>query len=615
MNWHHFQAFIWLRWRLTLNGFKRSGPLSAIVEAILTVAAVAGAVVTFAIGLFIGMLALRTATPGAIMLVWDAAAAAFLFMWMAELIIELQRSEILSLDKFMHLPVSLSSAFLINYAASFVGLAINIFVPAMFGLALGLVLARGSVMLSMFPLVAAFFFVVTAITHQFRGWLASLMENKRKRRTIITMVTLTFVMLSQLPSILAWSRAPSNTTSRAIQREIGKVDRLMAERKITGDEYLRQTGEIYKKYGLKRPDYTPRARLADAQRLATIVNTAVPAGWLPYGAMALSDGKILPALLCMGGMVLIGAGSLRRSYQTTRRLYSGDFTSKKPRTTGSGSLQQTQPASSASLGKPSAAFLERSLPLISEHASAITFACLRSLIRAPESKMMLATPVIFAFLYASILRFRDPSEIARPFLAATAMAMVLFGLMQLAGNQFGLDRNGFRVFVLAPAARRDILLAKNLTLLPFAMSLGTLAVLAVEVLYPMRIDRLIAAWLQTIPMYLMFCITTNFLSILAPMPLPSGSLKPAKPKGMAVLIHLGFFVLFPLSMGLMLIPYGIEYLLHAMDTVQTIPVYFLLMLPETAVMLYIFPRILDLQGRLLQSREQKILDVVTSKVD
>ena len=40
-------------------------------------------------------------------------------------------------------------------------------------------------MLLLLPLLAAFLLMVTGITHQFRGWLASLMVNPRRRRTVI----------------------------------------------------------------------------------------------------------------------------------------------------------------------------------------------------------------------------------------------------------------------------------------------------------------------------------------------------------------------------------------------------------------------------------------------
>ena len=44
----------------------------------------------------------------------------------------------------------------------------------MVALALGLALSRGPLMLLLLPLIAAFFFMTTAITYQFQGWLASI---------------------------------------------------------------------------------------------------------------------------------------------------------------------------------------------------------------------------------------------------------------------------------------------------------------------------------------------------------------------------------------------------------------------------------------------------------
>ena len=42
----------------------------------------------------------------------------FLFFWSIGLLTELQRTEPLSLSKFLHLPVSVNGAFLINYLSS-----------------------------------------------------------------------------------------------------------------------------------------------------------------------------------------------------------------------------------------------------------------------------------------------------------------------------------------------------------------------------------------------------------------------------------------------------------------------------------------------------------------
>src|SRR5205085_8993771 len=77
-----------------------------------------------------------------------------------------------------------------------------VFLPAMLGLTIGLVFARGPAMLLVLPPLAAFLLMVTAVTYQFQGWLASLMVNQRRRRTIIVLVTGVFILICQLPNLL-----------------------------------------------------------------------------------------------------------------------------------------------------------------------------------------------------------------------------------------------------------------------------------------------------------------------------------------------------------------------------------------------------------------------------
>ena len=93
--------------------------------------------------------------------------------------------------------MSIKGAFLINYLSSLVSLNMVVFLPAMVGLSLGLAFGRGPAMLILLPLVGAFLLMVTALTYQFQGWLASLMVNQRRRRTIIVLVTMAFVLLCQ----------------------------------------------------------------------------------------------------------------------------------------------------------------------------------------------------------------------------------------------------------------------------------------------------------------------------------------------------------------------------------------------------------------------------------
>ena len=249
MNWAHLKAFVWLRWRLGVNGIRRSGPGGAIVSAIFTMMMGAGGVPTLLVGFLVGFLALRTGAPRVVMVVWDGAIVGFVLFWMIGLMSELQRSDAISLDRFLHLPVSPTSAFLINYLGSSLSLSL-VLMLGMTGLSAGLVLSRGPGMLVLFPLVAAFFLMMTAVTYQFRGWLASMMQNPRRRRTIVAAVPVLFILVFQLPNV--WNNlSPGATERRQARAEARRtketLDKDLAAGRITregtpGDVRRRRRG-------------------------------------------------------------------------------------------------------------------------------------------------------------------------------------------------------------------------------------------------------------------------------------------------------------------------------------------------------------------------------------
>jgi ABC-2 type transport system permease protein len=417
---------------------------------------------------------------------------------------------------------------------------------------------------------------VTSIGYQFRGWLASLMMNKRRRRTIMTIAGLFFVLIVQLPNILTQPWRARQRTERRMGRN---------------------------------PDF----RLEDIQNAATTINLAAPLGWLPYGAMTSAEGRVMPAILGALGLSLIAAASLRRSYVTTLRLYRGDF-GNTPRGGVQSKVKLVSESAALSAGP---VFLERQLPWMSEQASAVALACFRSLCRAPEARIMFLSPVIVGFVFGSMMLRggASPPELLRPLMATGGIGMVLLILGQLAGNQFGFDRNGFRSYVLSPAERRDVLIGKNIALAPFALGMTWIVVAIFQYAYPMRFDHFVATLVQTIPMYFLFCLIENVLSMLAPMPVAPGSLKPAKPKGIQVLIHLLFFFMFPLALSPTLIPLGMEFLLNWLGSSSWFPAYLVFILLECVAMVAVYPAVIDWQGGILEQRERRILEVVTSKTE
>jgi hypothetical protein len=566
MNGQQFRAFLWLRWRIRVNQLRRGGIANVVILAIMMVGIALLAAGLCLIFFLVGLFALGQASPAVLLYVWDGLVVAFLFFWLVGLVAELQRPESLALDKFLHLPVSLAGGFLINYFSSLFSVNLIIFVPAMVGLNLGLVFSRGPVFLLGFPLLAAFLLMVTSLTYQFQGWLAALMVNKRRRRTVIVLVTFALILLTQLPNLInfirPWEGMPEVKTPEQAQQL---------------DEQIEETFRL--------------------------VNLCVPPGWLPLGASAAAEGDVLPALLGTLGMTLIGAASLWRAYRTTVRLYTGHFT---------GGKRKKAPAPPAvRTGERPAGLLEKHLPGLSEQATAIALGSFRSLLRAPEAKMLLLTPVIMVIVFAGLF-FRgtgDMPDAVRQLMAVGGMAMILVTMFQLVGNQFGFDRNGFRVFVLCPASRRDILLGKNLGFAPLVLALCLPAVVLVECFYPMSLNLLLALLPQMVSMYLLFCLMANLLAIAAPMRVAPGAMKPAHASMIPILLQLAFILVFPFVLALTLVPLGIDLLLEA----PGVPVCLALSVVECVAIVYLYRWLLTWEGRLLQAQEQRILKIVTTK--
>ena len=136
-----------------------------------------------------------------------------------------------------------------------------------------------------------------------------------------------------------------------------------------------------------------------------------------------------------------------------------------------------------------------------------------------------------------------------------------------------------------------------------------------QAVYPMRWDHFLAALPQWISMYLLFCLLANCLSILAPMPVASGSLKPARMKGTAFLFQLVFTLLLPLVWLPTLLPLGIELGLEALGWVKGVPVFLVLSLLECVAVVYLYHLVLTRQGPWLQAREQAILKTVAAKAE
>lgn len=612
MNALHVGTFVWLRWRLFVNQLQRGGIANRVILAVLSAAACLSALGMFVGAVLAGAFLLPMASPVIQLLIWDGLAVVFLFTWFIGLLNELQRSEALTLEKFLHLPVSLAGVFILNYLSSFMSLTLLFFLPVLFGLTLGSVYGNGPAMLVQLPLAAAFIFVATALTYQFQGWLASLMMDKRRRRTIIVIITIVFVLVCQVPNLINVMQPWKLIDDDMSKKEKEALKQEYDAKRISNEEYTKKTIELHRKHAQDRVDSGQRL-WENVQQTAWFANVVLPPGWLALGGATAAEGNIIPALLATIAYSLIGAASLWRAYRTVLRMYTGEFTATRPAPKGT-----APPVPAAQTGEPKSTFLEKTITWIPEQATAIALATFRGLLRAPEAKMILISPFIMVIVFAGVFARGDWGEMpatAAPFIAAGAIAFILFTMMQLMGNQFGYDRAGFRIYILSPAPRREILMGKNLAMLPLVFVLVLPMFVVIEIFLRLRIDHLLALPAQFMSMFLTYALLANTISILAPMPVASGSLKPAKPKGLVLLAHLGFMMLLPIFLSPTLAPQAVEAFLTAVGLLEDWPIALPLVYLECAGIIALYRVAVTWQGQLLEYRELAILETVTSKAE
>ncbi len=231
--------------------------------------------------------------------------------------------------------------------------------------------------------------------------------------------------------------------------------------------------------------------------------------------------------------------------------------------------------------------------------------------------MLLLSPILLVVVFGSMFMAQSIKipEGLRPLLPFAGTGLVLLSMVNLAGNQFGFDRNGFRVYVLSPVRRSECLAGKNLALAPLTFGMSAVLVLLAVVLFPIKLEYLIAAPLQMISMFLVFCVLANWMSILGPMAIAAGSLKPASSKAMPLVLNLAFVFLFPLALAPIMLPLGVEALLHAHAILEGVPICLVLTVVVCALCIFLYRLLIRSQGAAATAAEHKILQLVASKAE
>ena len=572
MNWHHLKCILLLRWQLTRNQVRKSGGLGTIVAGILALLALMLVAASFGGGFLIGALVLKKETPQAIMAVWHGLTVAFLFTWITGVVTQLQRAESIDLQQLLHLPVPLGQVFVFNFIASHLTWLMMMAIPGIVGLAVGLVVSRSGMMALLLPLALGMVFMVSAWTYCLRGWLAAMIANPRKRRSLTVILFVTMLLL-----ILA-------------------------------------TGWYFTRF---RPagDMASHRAVMEAFRELPAMGCFFPPLWLPMGAQALAENNPWSAVMGSFGFWVIGAAGLMLAYRDTLKFQRG-ATGARVLTVG---YVRTGPgqASSPAHAQSRSGFLETRIPMLPEECGAVALAEFRSLLRAPEIKIMLCMLVLLPVLFiGSQLTTETPNfpETRRLLLIPSTLVFMAVLMMPLAGNQFGYSRDGFRCMVLSPVERRWLLLGRNLAFLPFVMFTCLLAITMISVRFRLSMPTILAGLFQLASMTALLGIIGNLVSIRFPFRIASAAVKPTKkPAGIALAMMLGVPVL-PLAFSPLMLPALVEVGLRSSGH-NGFPAELPLSAALATVMVLAYWLSLKPIGRMLERHEVRILAAVTAEVE
>ena len=164
-----------------------------------------------------------------------------------------------------------------------------------------------------------------------------------------------------------------------------------------------------------------------------------------------------------------------------------------------------------------------------------------------------------------------------------------------------------------PVQRWQVLLGKNLSLMPFFVGMTLIMLVLSQVMMPMSVLHLLATLILMVPSSLIFLAIGNYVSVLVPVAMMHGSMKPMQPKIGTMLLQALFITLSPLTLFPCAIAYGIEVVLSLLLGIGWLPFYLLFAIAYAVLVVWAYSRILKAQGRFFQSREQKILEIVVAQ--
>lgn len=474
--------------------------------------------------------------------------AVYVVGWFWGFALEMQRSDVIDVKKMLHFPVSLALINAINFVVSIIGFTSLFFTAAALGLAAGMLRAGQHGLLSVLLAAGAFFFAASAWAYYLRGLMAVWMENKRRRRLLMSILPIFFMVAGFMPMIL------SNTLGLG----------------TSGEEFVRWLNEPSQYVWVER------------------LSWALPTGWLALvfaNTMAGSG----PVLFPVAALALLGAGGYHLGYRMTRRYcFDVDRDAGNP----------------ASGGNPDKVPLTaRSLPWLNDDTAALSLAAFLSFTRHPQMRTMLLAPfgmVILLVILNSRAVFTGQS-LGMPIIV---VMWPFFMFSAFFFNLFGMDARGFRAMMMLPTPRYRILLAYHIALLPLAGGMGLLFACLGVWFFSMGPATAAVALLQVILLFLLFTLSGSYVSIYAPYAMGRNMMRGQRSR--SILLAL----LMPFIIALLLLPTGLCLVADRVASgwgLVSFPAGIVLSLTFIGAVVAAYPFILRHAGDLLLVREQRVL--------
>jgi hypothetical protein len=414
------RAFAWMRWRVLMNSFERTGSrdtmerLSLAVEQILPFLAVA-LVVPAALGLagLAGYTGVRLASSQELPITFSVLRYLLLLSVALTILgpILLPASERTNAVRLLLLPIPRRALYVAQSASALSDPWILLAVPVVLSLPVGLAIGGASVA-ALVALVAGVLFVLALIglSSLMTTVIYLLVRDRRRGELLALLFIVVQPMLGMLPGVMhGQERRAARTESREPPRE-----RVPAWVRSAGARaFALAPSELYRASVLEGRGGTGRS--------VRPVAGLIVMGLALHGFGLLAFGRVLDAP---------GATSSRRS---------------------------TRSGTSRTIA----------LPGVSPGVSAVATAQVRLGVRTPRGRSILLSPIVAFGVFALLMR-RGGGEMEFGFvdlhggiaLAVFATAICLLSILPFAMNQFAIDRSGLTLELLAPLTGLDILIGK-----------------------------------------------------------------------------------------------------------------------------------------------------------